>query len=196
MKEQVRASIPTDYGTFIVVAYADDDTEYSPDFAIFTEDVNLDEPVNVRIHSECITGDLFGSHRCDCGQQLDLSLRYVAQNKGILIYLRQEGRGIGIIPKLKAYNLQDDGYNTVDANLHLGFEADQRSYEQALFILQSLGIEEINLLTNNPDKVKAFDGSPIKVKKRIPLEVLPTDENKDYLKTKREFMGHLLKNMK
>ncbi len=196
MKEQARARIPTEYGEFILIAYANNAEEYSPTLVFMTEDVDTTKPVNVRIHSECITGDLLGSQRCDCGQQLDLSLRYIAENSGILMYLRQEGRGIGLISKLKAYNLQDEGYDTIEANVHLGFEPDQRTYDLAIAILKSLGVEEVNLLTNNPDKIHAFDGSQIKVHKRIPLEVRPNEENKEYLETKKMFMGHLLTHMK
>ncbi len=196
MKEQVRAQIPTEYGNFILIAYADNEKEYSPDLVFMTSGIDTSMPVNVRIHSECITGDLLGSDRCDCGQQLDLSLKYISEHEGVLIYLRQEGRGIGIISKLKAYNLQDEGLNTVEANIHLGFDADERTYEKALEILEDLSIKEINLLTNNPDKIKAFDGSPIKVHERIPLEIEPSENNRDYLETKKLFMGHLLKHTK
>lgn len=196
MTEQVRARIPTDYGDFFLIAYANDEEEYSPDLVLITEELDTSQAVNVRIHSECITGDLIGSRRCDCGQQLDLSLSYIAENSGILVYLRQEGRGIGLIPKLKAYNLQDEGMNTLDANLHLGFDADERTYEHALKILNDLDVKEINLLTNNPDKLKAFDESHIKINKRIPLEVKPNEENESYLETKKDFMGHLLRHMK
>lgn len=192
MKEQARARIPTEYGDFILIAYANDEKEYSPTLVFMTENIDFDKPVNVRIHSECITGDLLGSQRCDCGQQLDLSMQYIAQNEGILVYLRQEGRGIGIISKLKAYNLQDDGLDTVEANVHLGYEPDQRTYEQALNILEGLSVKEVHLLTNNPDKIHAFDESKINLVKRIPLEVKANPENKGYLDTKRTSMGHLL----
>lgn len=193
IKEQVRATIPTPWGDMVMIAYASDVNEYSPHLALLSREPVSDEaPTNVRIHSECITGDLFSSQKCDCGQQLYASLSYIEKHGGVLIYLRQEGRGIGIIPKLKAYNLQAKGMNTLDANLHLGYEADERTYEIAVNILKELGIEKINLLTNNPDKIHAFDESEIEIIDRIPLEILPNEHNKGYLDTKRMFMGHLL----
>ncbi len=151
------------------------------------------QPVLVRIHSECMTGDLFGSHRCDCGEQLDQSLHLVAGRGGVVIYLRQEGRGIGLINKLKAYNLQDQGLNTADANTHLGFEVDARQYDLALEILSDLGIRQIHLLTNNPDKIEAIEHSDIEIVSRVPLIIPPRTENRAYLETKRALMGHLLK---
>lgn len=139
-----------------------------------------------------MTGDVFGSRRCDCGEQLDAALRIAAGQNGVVIYLRQEGRGIGLINKLKAYNLQDQGLNTIEANTHLGFEADARQYQTAIFILNDLGINTIELITNNPDKVEALQGSPIHVAGRIPLVIPPHSQNRDYLLTKQELMGHLL----
>ena len=198
MKEQVRAKIPTPWGRLEMIAFAEDENEYSPDLVLLTpsEYNSSDSPVNVRIHSECITGDLFHSQKCDCGQQLVSSLEYIREHSGILIYLRQEGRGIGIIAKLKAYNLQEEGYNTLDANLHLGYEADERTYEKAVKILKDLGVKNINLLTNNPDKIDALENSEIEINKRIPVEIEPNTFNESYLSTKRDFMGHLLKNYK
>lgn len=146
----------------------------------------------IRIHSECLTGDIFGSQRCDCGPQLIRSLELIGERGGVLLYLRQEGRGIGIINKLKAYQLQDQGDNTAEANTHLGFKVDERTYEEALIILEDLGIKEVDLLTNNPEKIKIFENSPIKLHKRIPLEITPIRSNKRYLETKKTVMGHLL----
>ena len=146
----------------------------------------------VRIHSECITGDVFGSCKCDCGTQLQLSLTQLAQEGGILIYLRQEGRGIGLTNKLKAYALQEQGYDTVDANLQLGFPADKRDYAIAFQILKHFGVDTLRLLTNNPKKVEAIEKYGLTVSERIPLMVRPTSENKSYLDTKRQKLGHLL----
>ncbi|MEM6763950.1 MAG: GTP cyclohydrolase II [Bacteroidota bacterium] len=189
MKIQEEAFIPTKWGDFRMLAYGEEQ-EYSPHIAFVNGE--LEGPVLTRIHSECITGDVFGSLRCDCGEQLAYSLEKIGQEGGILIYLRQEGRGIGIINKMKAYNLQDQGMDTVEANLYLGFHADDRSYEPALSILQELHISQIRLLTNNPDKLAAFDKSGIQVVKREPIIIPARRENKSYLETKQSSMGHLL----
>lgn len=148
----------------------------------------------VRIHSECVTGDVFGSRRCDCGDQLDLSMSMIGERGcGVVIYLRQEGRGIGIENKLRAYALQDQGLDTVDANLALGLPADCRRYNDAVDILQDLGIDACDLLTNNPEKAKAIEASPVRLLKRIPLRVSPQHAHcADYLTVKRERMGHVL----
>ena len=155
-------------------------------------DYNSASTVTVRIHSECITGDLFHSQRCDCGIQLDLSMDRIHKDKGVLIYLRQEGRGIGLINKLKAYNKQDEGLDTIEANLALGLDIDYRKYQKAIDILEDLGIKSINLLTNNPDKIKAFGDSDISIEKRIPLEVEANKNNRKYLQTKKTGLGHFL----
>ncbi len=146
----------------------------------------------VRIHSECMTGDLFRSTRCDCGEQLDQSLEQIGEEGGLLIYLRQEGRGIGLIEKLKAYNLQDEGLDTIKANEALGHQADARSYEVAVTILNDLGIKSIRLITNNPLKVKSLKALGIDVKHRIPVVIKAQAENADYLEVKRAVMGHWL----
>ena len=192
MRRQAEAPIPTRYGQFRLIAYADQATERMPHLAFVAEGFDPAHPVAVRIHSECMTGDVFGSRRCDCGEQLDASLRIAAERGGVVIYLRQEGRGIGLINKLKAYNLQDLGLNTADANTHLGFDVDARQYGCAVFILQDLGIQEIELITNNPDKVEALRRSPVQVVARIPLIMAPHADNRDYLQTKQDLMGHLL----
>ena len=192
MRRQAEAPIPTRYGQFRLIAYADQATERMPHLAFVAEGFDPAHPVAVRIHSECMTGDVFGSRRCDCGEQLDASLRIAAERGGVVIYLRQEGRGIGLINKLKAYNLQDLGLNTADANTHLGFDVDARQYGCAVFILQDLGIQEIELITNNPDKVEAMRRSPIRVLRRIPLVIPLTADNRDYLHTKQDLMGHFL----
>ncbi|HEV8053039.1 MAG TPA: 3,4-dihydroxy-2-butanone-4-phosphate synthase [Parachlamydiaceae bacterium] len=146
----------------------------------------------VRIHSECITGDVFGSCKCDCGAQLRQSLAQIAEEGGVLIYLRQEGRGIGLANKLKAYALQEQGYDTVDANIKLGFPADNRDYAVSFQILKYLGLESIRLLTNNPKKVETIEKYGLKVYERLSLTIKPTPENRDYLKTKQEKLGHLM----
>ena len=150
------------------------------------------EVVNVRIHSECLTGDVFGSTRCDCGEQLTASLKYIEQHGGMLIYLRQEGRGIGLVNKLKAYNLQDEGFDTIVANHQLGFETDLRSYDAAVTILKHYGVARINLMTNNPEKLEAFEDSGIHVESRIPVVTVLSSENERYLQTKKIDLGHML----
>ncbi len=175
-----------------MISYADNADNPMPHLALVAEkfDVNK-QPTLVRIHSECMTGDLFGSKRCDCGEQLDIAMQQAAERGGILIYLRQEGRGIGLTNKLKAYQLQDQGFDTVEANTHLGFQVDARQYAIAVQILEDLGIRQIELLTNNPDKIDALDHSPVEVVKRIPIVVPAKKENALYLHTKKTVMGHL-----
>ena len=175
-----------------MMAYSEKASEPMPHIALVAAGFDPSKPVPVRIHSECMTGDVFGSRRCDCGEQLMASLRITAEQGGVLIYLRQEGRGIGLINKLKAYNLQDAGLNTAEANTHLGFDVDARQYQCAIFMLQDLGIQEVELITNNPEKVEALRRSPIRVVRRIPIVVAPHAENKDYLQAKQQLMGHLL----
>ena len=192
MQRQAEARIPSQYGQFTMLAFADKPSERMPHIAFIAEGFDPSRPVPVRIHSECKTGDVFGSKRCDCGEQLDASLRIAAERGGVVIYLRQEGRGIGLINKLKAYNLQDLGLNTAEANTHLGFDVDARQYDCAIFILQNLGIAEVELIPNNPDKVEALRRSPVRVAGRIPLVIPPQDDSRNYLKTKQDLMGHLL----
>ncbi len=192
MQRQAEAPIPTRYGPFTMLAYAEKPTERMPHIAFIAEGFDPSGSVAVRIHSECMTGDVFGSRRCDCGEQLDASLHVAAERGGVVIYLRQEGRGIGLINKLKAYNLQDLGLNTAEANTHLGFDVDARQYDAAIFILQDLGIREVELITNNPDKVEALRRSPVRVVGRIPIVIPPQDYSRNYLKTKQDLMGHLL----
>lgn len=192
MKRQAEVRIPTRWGNFNMIAYADRENEPMPHVAMVHESCKVEEPVPVRIHSECMTGDIWGSRRCDCGPQLDKAMRLAAEQGGAVIYLRQEGRGIGIINKIKAYRLQDEGLNTIDANIHLGFDADSRSYETAIAILRDLGITAIRLMTNNPEKMQAFEGSGIAIVERVPLIIDPGQENEGYLRTKQDQMGHLL----
>lgn len=191
IKRQAQALIPTPWGNFNMIAYAAGQADWMPHLALVHENFDPKAPVLVRIHSECITGDLFGSRRCDCGEQLHRALDLTAKEGGIVLYLRQEGRGIGIINKLKAYNLQDRGLNTVDANLHLGLEVDGRRYGIALEMLRDLEVTRIRLLTNNPDKIEVFEHSPVELVDRVPLIVHPQQENRAYLETKQKELGHL-----
>lgn len=189
---QAEALIPTPYGDFRMIAYSDSASVYAPHIAMVHPEMVPDAEVITRIHSECITGDLFGSKRCDCGEQLNRALRIAAAGKGIVLYLRQEGRGIGIINKLKAYQLQDTGMDTIQANVHLGFEIDARQYEVAQGMLQDLGVSKIQLLTNNPEKMDAFGEGPVEVVRRLPIIIDPVKENEGYLYTKAFSMGHWL----
>lgn len=191
VKRQAEAIIPTDWGNFRMVAYANRPDEWMPHLALIHEKTNMKNGVLTRIHSECLTGDLFGSRRCDCGEQLLRSLEMISEKGGVLLYLRQEGRGIGIINKLKAYNLQDKGLNTIDANLHLGLEVDARHYDIAIQMLSDLGVTQLCLLTNNPEKIMALENSDIEVISRVPLIIEPQDQNINYLRTKQRDMGHL-----
>lgn len=193
MKRQVAAILPTRWGNFKMMAYAEKEDELMPHVAMVHENFEPLQPALVRIHSECMTGDLFHSLRCDCGEQLGKAMEQTAAVGGVVIYLRQEGRGIGLINKLKAYNLQDKGLNTVDANTHLGLEIDARRYDLAVEILNDLGIRQIHLLTNNPLKIAAFDDSDIEILSRVPLIMKPKNENHHYMKTKQDVMGHLYK---
>ncbi len=164
-----------------------------PHLALVHENIDFNQPVLIRIHSECITGDLFSSKRCDCGEQLLSAMDKISDEHGILIYLRQEGRGIGIINKLKAYQLQDLGLDTVEANLHLGLSIDARDFTIALALLSDIGVKKVRLLTNNPDKIEIFNESAIELVERVPLVIVPQEENRDYLRVKKERMGHILK---
>jgi 3,4-dihydroxy 2-butanone 4-phosphate synthase / GTP cyclohydrolase II len=183
--------LPTEYGTFRVIAYQST-TSSEPDLAMVLGDISGPEPVIARVHSECLTGDVFGSKRCDCGQQLDRALQRIGEaGRGVLLYMRQEGRGIGLLNKLRAYHLQDQGLDTVEANQRLGFQPDQRDYTGAAFILQNLGIDSVRLLTNNPRKVDALTNCGVNVVQRLPLVIDPVDTNRRYLETKRSKLGHM-----
>lgn len=192
IRRKVTARIPTHYGTFQLMLFAGnrDDKQH---LALVMGDLHDGENVMVRVHSECFTGDVLGSLRCDCGQQLDRALNMIARAKrGALLYLRQEGRGIGLLDKLRAYNLQDEGYDTVEANLELGHQADERDYTAAALILRDLGIRSVKLITNNPKKIRELRGLGIAVNQRVPIEVPARPENFDYLRTKVQRMDHLL----
>jgi 3,4-dihydroxy 2-butanone 4-phosphate synthase/GTP cyclohydrolase II len=161
--------------------------------ALIKGDITLNDTVLTRIHSACATGDLFGSLKCDCGEQLVEALKMIESNgKGIIVYLQQEGRGIGLMNKMKAYKLQEEGMDTIEANLHLGFKADERNYKIGVEILNALGVSKINLLTNNPEKIIGLEQHGIKVVKRIPLIIASNKFNIGYLNTKETKMGHLL----
>jgi GTP cyclohydrolase II len=179
------AKLPTKYGEFRVQAFKEGEKEH---LAIFTEQIPQ-IPI-VRVHSECLTGDALGSLKCDCGEQLHSALKRVAQDGGIVIYHRQEGRNIGLLNKINAYALQDKGLDTVEANHQLGFEADERTYEIVEVILAHFGIKKIRLLTNNPSKIKSIKN--VEIVERIAIKIEPNRYNKDYLNTKKEQMGHIL----
>jgi GTP cyclohydrolase II len=186
------ARIPTEQGEFQLCLYTND-CDHKEHLALVLGQVSGRRDVLVRVHSECFTGDVLGSRRCDCGEQLEQAMALIAEaGAGVLVYLRQEGRGIGLFNKLLAYNLQDKGMDTVDANLALGHEADERDYTIAAGILQDLGIASVRLLTNNPLKVEALSRLGIPVAKRVPLQVEANPDNLLYLQTKARRMNHLL----
>jgi 3,4-dihydroxy 2-butanone 4-phosphate synthase / GTP cyclohydrolase II len=183
--------LPTDYGEFTVIAYETTVDDRIP-LALVLGEVAGDAPTLVRVHSECLTGDVFGSHRCDCGSQLHKALAIIKrEGKGILVYMRQEGRGIGLLNKLKAYELQDLGKDTVEANHALGFRADLRHYGIGAQILVDLGAKNLRILTNNPKKIVGIEGYGLRVVERVALEVPATDANRRYLTTKRDKLGHI-----
>ena len=191
--KQAQVPIPTKYGTFQVMAYALTKDELMPHLVLINPETDFTGHVNVRVHSECMTGDVFGSYRCECGEQLQESLSYIAEHGGLVIYLRQEGRGIGLINKLHAYVKQDQGFDTAEANIELGFGYDDRTYEDAIAILHDLEVTDINLITNNPDKIKSLDDDEfITVHSRIALEIKSRKENIGYLQTKKDKFGHEL----
>ena len=192
LKIQAESNVPTEYGEFRMIAFSESESDWMPHLAIVAKNTDFTKPVNVRFHSECITGEVFHSKKCECGQQMDAAMNFIYKNGGILIYLRQEGRNIGIINKLKAYALQEKGYDTVEANLQLGLPADDRNFDVAIEILNILNVKEVNLLTNNPQKLKFVTDSNIRLNKRIPLQMDSTKESEAYLKTKKDYFGHLL----
>lgn len=194
LKIQAEANVPTSFGNFRMIAFSESASDWMPHMAIIAENTNFSEPINVRFHSECITGEVFHSEKCECGQQLDASMKYIHENGGMIIYLRQEGRNIGIINKLKAYSLQEKGFDTVEANLELGLPADDRSFKVAVDILNILNVKSVNLLTNNPEKIKVVENSNIILNKRIPLQIDATKDSSSYLKVKKDYFGHLLDN--
>src|SRR5262245_10620625 len=185
-------SLPTPFGTFRLFGFESADKSESL-IALVMGDVAAEDSPLLRIHSQCLTGDVFRSGRCDCGDQLHFALEAIAgRNSGILIYQLQEGRGIGLMNKLLAYELQDSGQDTVEANQHLGFEADHRNYDLCAGVLRHFGITRVRLMTNNPQKFDALEAAGIRVVERVPIEIPPSDGTKHYLKTKKAKMGHLL----
>ncbi len=206
IERAVEVDLPLEAGLFHLIAYTSV-VDPEPHLAICYGGVGLldgegkpvrhDEPVLVRVHSECLTGDVLGSLRCDCGEQLQTALRRVAEaGKGAVIYVRQEGRGIGLVNKLRAYKLQiEQGMDTVEANLHLGFEADRRDYGIGNQILRDLGLSQLRVMTNNPRKIYGLEGFGLRIIERIPLQIPAGDENRDYLRTKKDKLGHMLENL-
>jgi 3,4-dihydroxy 2-butanone 4-phosphate synthase/GTP cyclohydrolase II len=189
---EVEVKMPTDFGAFQAIAYSNivDNKEH---VALVKGEISPDKPTLVRVHSECLTGDVFHSHRCDCGPQLAAALKQIDEaGSGVLLYMRQEGRGIGLINKLKAYKLQEEGLDTVDANIKLGFAPDLRNYGIGAQILKDLGIRKIRLMTNNPRKIKGLEGYGLEVVERVPIQMEANENNSKYLRTKREKLGHLL----
>ena len=186
------ARLPTEYGEFDIVAY-EDSGDRQTHVALVHGDLGSGENVLVRVHSSCVTGDIFHSARCDCGPQLDTAMRrIVAEGRGVLLYLNQEGRGIGLANKIRAYSLQDEGFDTVEANERLGFPADKREYGVSVRMLVDLGVRSVRLLSNNPRKLAGVAGDGLSVSERIPLEIPVSEHTRRYLTTKKEKLGHEL----
>ena len=190
IRKTVEANLPTKYGNFKVIAY--EDCNKAHHLALVKGEVKEKKSVFVRVHSECLTGDALGSLRCDCGQQLEKALKIISKNGGVLLYMAQEGRGIGLLNKIAAYHLQDHGMDTVEANLRLGLKADAREYTVGAQILADLGLSAIKLLTNNPKKIEGLGKYGLKIVERMPIIIEPNKINKKYMKTKKEKLGHYL----
>ncbi len=193
VQKVAEAHLPTRYGEFTAIAYKSviDHDEHVA--LVKGEVINGDEPILVRVHSECLTGDVFGSMRCDCGEQIHMAMKAIEkEGRGVFVYMRQEGRGIGLHNKIKAYALQDGGLDTVEANIELGFPADLRDYGIGAQILSDLGVQDMRLLTNNPKKVVGLDGYGLRVIETVPIQTEPHPENIEYLETKKDKLGHLL----
>lgn len=190
--KEVEIKLPTDFGDFTAIGFSNliDDKEH---VALIKGRIDPEQPVLVRVHSECLTGDVFGSHRCDCGPQLHAALQQIEEaGSGVLLYMRQEGRGIGLLNKMRAYKLQEEGLDTVEANEKLGFAPDLRNYGIGAQILKELGIKKMRLLTNNPRKITGLKGYDLEVVERVPIQMPANKDNENYLKTKKMKLGHLL----
>ena len=190
------ATVPTKFaGVFQAIAY-ENDVDIHEHLALVKGEIDPEEPVMVRVHSECLTGDALGSERCDCGEQLQGSMKMIEkEGKGVILYMHQEGRGIGLANKLRAYSLQDEGHDTVEANRILGFKADLRDYGMGAQILLDLGVRKMKLMTNNPRKIKGLEGYGLELVERVPIEIEPGPNNVEYLRVKKEKMGHILTNV-
>ena len=192
IKRGVTVKLPTKFGNFHLIPFIESSTNQEH-IALIKGEWKKNEPVLVRVHSSCITGDIFGSYRCDCGPQLHQAMRMIEkEGKGVIVYMNQEGRGIGLFNKMKAYKLQEEGRDTVEANLDLGFKADERDYGIGASILRELGLGKIRLLTNNPVKRAALEGYGLQIVENVPLEIEPNEHNQFYLLTKKQKMGHFL----
>jgi len=192
VQKVAEAKLPTPYGNFKVIAYKSH-TDPAEHLAMVMGDVATDEPVLVRVHSQCLTGDVFHSLRCDCGEQIEMAMKRIAEEgRGVVLYMRQEGRGIGIHNKIKAYALQDKGMDTVEANLSLGFKADQRDYGIGAQILADLGVRNMRLMTNNPKKMSGLESYGLTITEQLPITTQPNPHNRRYLQTKQKKLGHLL----
>ena len=192
MELYAKAKMPTKYGEFEILTFVNKITK-EHHVVLTMGDISSGEDVLCRVHSECLTGDALGSKRCDCGEQYDYAMRKIAEEgRGIMVYMRQEGRGIGLINKLRAYELQDSGLDTVDANIALGFRDDMREYYEAYQMLKNLGIKSIKIMTNNPDKIKYLNNYGLEIKDRVPIQIEASEYDAFYLKTKKERMGHIL----
>jgi len=195
IKQMARTHLPTPFGTFQTIAF-ENEIDGQCHIALVMGEIRPDRDILVRVHSQCLTGDVFGSYRCDCGEQLQAALQLIAQEgQGVLLYLQQEGRGIGLMNKVKAYALQDQGHDTVEANAALGFKPDLRDYGIGAQILRALGIGRMRLLTNNPRKIVGLEGYGLQIIDRVPLEMPPRKDNIRYLRAKQEKLGHLMNHL-
>ena len=193
IKRVAEASLPTKYGGEFKIIVYENDVDDMQHVALIKGDITPEDEVLVRVHSECLTGDVFGSERCDCGDQLHQAMKMVANaGKGVIVYMHQEGRGIGLVNKIKAYELQEQGQDTVEANIALGFKEDLRDYGIGAQILADIGVGKMRLLTNNPKKIVGLEGYGLTITERVPIEIRPNENNIQYLRTKRRKMGHIL----